>query len=49
MTNLRTDEIVFFRILTKIGTDENTTIHSSYFIASQAIYKNVCLEVSGNP
>ena len=28
MTNLRTDEIVFFRNLTKIGTDENKAIHS---------------------
>ena len=27
MTNLRTDEIVFFRILTKIGTDENKAIY----------------------
>ena len=29
MTNLRTDEIVFFRNLTKIGTDENKAIYSS--------------------
>ena len=28
MTNLRTDEIVFFRNLTKIGTDENKAIYS---------------------
>ena len=29
MTNLRTDEIVFFfRNLTKIGTDENKAMHS---------------------
>ena len=28
MTNLHTDEIVFFRILTKIGTDENKAIYS---------------------
>ena len=28
MTNLRTDEFVFFRNLTKIGTDENKAIHS---------------------
>ena len=27
MTNLRTDEIVFFRNLTKIGTDENKAIY----------------------
>ena len=29
MTNLRTDEIVFFRYLTKIGTDENKAIYST--------------------
>ena len=28
MTNLRTDEIVFFRNMTKIGTDENKAIYS---------------------
>ena len=28
MTNLRTDEIIFFLNLTKIGTDENKAIHS---------------------
>ena len=28
MTNLRTDEIVFFYNLTKIGTDENKEIYS---------------------
>ena len=28
MTNLRTDEIVFFRNLMKIGTDENKAIYS---------------------
>ena len=28
MTNLRTDEIVFFRNLTKIGSDENKAIYS---------------------
>ena len=28
MTNLRTDEIVIFRNLTKIGTDENKAIYS---------------------
>ena len=28
MTNLRTDEIVFFRNLKKIGTDENKAIYS---------------------
>ena len=28
MMNLRTDEIVFFRNLTKIGTDENKAIYS---------------------
>ena len=28
MTNLHTDEIVFFRNLTKIGTDENKAIYS---------------------
>ena len=29
MTNLRTDELVFFRNLTKIGTDENKAIYSN--------------------
>ena len=29
MTNLRTDEIVFSRNLTKIGTDENKAIYSN--------------------
>ena len=29
MTNLRTDEMSFFRSLTKIGTDENKTIYST--------------------
>ena len=29
MTNLRTDEIVSFRNLTKIGTDENKAIYST--------------------
>ena len=29
MTNLRTDEMVFCRNLTKIGTDENKGIHST--------------------
>ena len=28
MTNLRTDEIIFFHNLSKIGTDENKAIHS---------------------
>ena len=28
MTNLHTDEIAFFRCLTKIGTDENKAIYS---------------------
>ena len=28
MTNLRTDETVFFRSLAKIGTDENKAIYS---------------------
>ena len=28
MTNLRTDEIVFFHNMTKIGTDENKAIYS---------------------
>ena len=32
MTNLRTDELVFFRNLTKIGTDENKAIYSKYSI-----------------
>ena len=29
MTNLRADEIIFFRNLTKIGTDENKAIYST--------------------
>ena len=29
MTNLHTDEIVFFRNLTKIDTDENKAIYST--------------------
>ena len=29
MTNLRTDKIVFFLHLTKIGTDENKAIYSN--------------------
>ena len=29
MTNLRTDEMAFFRSLTKIGTDENKAIYST--------------------
>ena len=29
MTNLRTDEIVFFRNLTKKGTDKNKAIYST--------------------
>ena len=29
MTNLRTDEIVLFHNLTKIGTDENKAIYSN--------------------
>ena len=32
MTNLRTDEMVLFRILTKIDTDENKAIYSTYFV-----------------
>ena len=35
MTNLRTDEIVFFRNLTKIGTDENKAIYSILFVYKQ--------------
>ena len=31
MTNLRTDEMVFSRNLTKIGTDENKAIFSKWF------------------
>ena len=30
MTNLSTDEIVFYHNLTKIGTDENKAIYSIY-------------------
>ena len=30
MTNLRTDEITFFRSLTKIGTDINKAIYSNH-------------------
>ena len=32
MTNLRTDEIVFFLHLTKIDTDENKAIYSNPLI-----------------
>ena len=31
MTNSRTDEMVFFRNLTKIDTDENKAINSRWF------------------
>ena len=31
MTNLRIDQMVFFRNLTKIGTDKNKTIYSISF------------------
>ena len=34
MTNLRTDEIVFFSDLTKIGTDENKAIYSIFWYSS---------------
>ena len=34
MTNLRTDEIVFFRNLTKIGTNENKAMYSIDFTIS---------------
>ena len=32
MTNLRTDQMVFFRNFTKIETDENKAIYSSSYI-----------------
>ena len=38
MTNLCTDEIVFFRNLTKMGTDENKAIHSIYPFQSSSAY-----------
>ena len=41
MTNLRTDEIVFFRNLTKIGTDENKAIYSSPNTNSDIVYNNL--------
>ena len=31
MTNIRTDEIVFFHNVTKISTDENKAIYSTFF------------------
>ena len=39
MTNLRTDEMVFFRNLTKIGTDENKEIYSIQFRFIQTFNK----------
>ena len=39
MTNLRTDEIVFFRNLTKIGTDENKAIYSKPKISRHAAFR----------
>ena len=35
MTNLRTDEMTFFRNLTKIGTDENRAIYINQNISPQ--------------
>ena len=48
MTNLRTDEMVFYRNLTKIGTDENKAIYSSSFNPNsdqniQSMVKRMCL------
>ena len=36
MTNLRTDEMVFFRNLTKIDTDENKAIYSIPLAATKS-------------
>ena len=35
MTNLRTDEMVFFHNLTKIDTDENKAIYSNCFMTNR--------------
>ena len=46
MPNLRTDEIVFFCNLTKIGTDENKAIYSSWDFLHWFFYTSVlCYEV----
>ena len=44
MTNLHTDEIVFFLHLTKIGTNENKAIYSNiHFMTSPAWMLVFCL------
>ena len=40
ITYWRTDEIVFFRNLTKIGTDENKAIYSIVFLRTEWPYRN---------
>ena len=45
MTNLRTDEMVFSRNLTKIGTDENKAIYSTRHKKKR--YANTKLEEYG--
>ena len=45
MTNLRTDEIVLFRNLMKIGTDENKAIYSIYQLSLKLLGQSV-LELS---
>ena len=39
MTNLRTDEIVYFCNLTKIGTDENKAIYSIFCLYLSLYYR----------
>ena len=41
MTNLRTDEMVYYRNLTKIDTDENKAIYS--IILQQCVHVNQML------
>ena len=45
MTNLRTEEIVFFRNLKKICTDENKAIYNMYF--QKQHYERIVPEKSG--
>ena len=43
MTNLRTDEMVFFRNLTKIDTDENKAIYSIQFYLRENILAKILM------
>ena len=45
MKNLRTDEIVLFRNLTKIGTDENKAIYSSVLTTFKFGLKCMLLQI----